>query len=263
MSPEQLQCSRDADLRADIWSIGAIMHRLLTGRPPFIADTMPQVCTLIMSAAPSPLRQLRADAPAELEAVVLRCLEKRPEDRFQSVGELAQALLPFAPERARQWADRAVAILRATSPQNAFPNLPVVRSVAGNGMPSSAMPGLRGDERARTRLVLLAAVVSVALGFTIGLVFWLGGRPPASSAGPTKAVETASVAPAADTSVVPAAPVTGVVGAAADAPATPAASVTAAPVVTVSPGPARPYVPPRKPAPRKAGDDNSEFGGRK
>src|SRR5580692_5000120 len=91
MSPEQLQCSRDADARADIWSLGAIVYRLVSGRPPFAATTMPQLCTLIMTTSPQPLTQLVADVPPGLDAVVLRCLEKNPDDRFDNVAELARA----------------------------------------------------------------------------------------------------------------------------------------------------------------------------
>jgi serine/threonine protein kinase len=96
MSPEQIRTPRDVDGRADVWSLGAILHRLLTGRPPFEAETAAAVLAMIVADAPTPLRARRPDAPVELEAVVLRCLERDLSKRFPSVDELARALLPFA-----------------------------------------------------------------------------------------------------------------------------------------------------------------------
>ena len=63
-----------------------------------------------------PLRQIVPDAPAELEAVILRCLEKDASKRYQTVAELAVALYPFAPRRARISAERSSSLLRSANP---------------------------------------------------------------------------------------------------------------------------------------------------
>ena len=98
MSPEQLHAAGKVDSRADIWSLGVVLFELLTARRPFEGDTFPQICTSIVTAPPLPLRELLPDAPAALEAVILRCLEKDARSRFQDVGELAQTLALFGLE---------------------------------------------------------------------------------------------------------------------------------------------------------------------
>jgi eukaryotic-like serine/threonine-protein kinase len=113
MSPEQMQSAKDVDPRADIWALGVILYELLTGVSPFSGDTMPELVLKIVSSAPRALRNSRPDAPDGLEDVILRCLEKDPGKRFQTVGELAPALLPFAPKRARRSVDRISLVLKA------------------------------------------------------------------------------------------------------------------------------------------------------
>ncbi|MBW2455643.1 MAG: serine/threonine protein kinase [Deltaproteobacteria bacterium] len=96
MSPDQLKSSRDVDFRADIWSLGATLHQLLTGRPAFDAPALPALCGAILREPPAPLRERRPDVPTELAEVVLRCLQKDPALRYPKVTELATALEPFA-----------------------------------------------------------------------------------------------------------------------------------------------------------------------
>jgi eukaryotic-like serine/threonine-protein kinase len=100
MPPEQIRSARDVDGRADIWSLGVILHELVTGDSPFMRTTRAAVFAGVIADAPPPLRQALPGAPAQLEAVILRCLEKEPARRYQSVGELARALSPLVDSRA-------------------------------------------------------------------------------------------------------------------------------------------------------------------
>ncbi len=106
MSPEQLRSAKNVDRRTDIWSLGVILHELLTGAPPFEGETAGAVCAMVAADPPVPLCWVRAEAPPELEAVILRCLEKEPEKRFQDVSELANALIPFSSKGGKNAADR-------------------------------------------------------------------------------------------------------------------------------------------------------------
>jgi serine/threonine-protein kinase len=138
MSPEQMLSMRDVDRRSDIWSLGAILYELLAGRPPFVADTTPRVCALVLHADPALPSALRPDLPIELERAVMRCLQKEPNRRFASVAELVDALSAFAPPP-----DASV-----TRSGGAFP----VPSLLGSTPPPSGTPApITLDERPARR----------------------------------------------------------------------------------------------------------------
>jgi serine/threonine-protein kinase len=92
MSPEQLREARAVDGRADIWALGVTLYELLTGTTPFAAPALAEICTNILTVAPRGARSLRPDVPEALDGIVMRCLEKAPEDRFAHVQELVAAL---------------------------------------------------------------------------------------------------------------------------------------------------------------------------
>jgi serine/threonine-protein kinase len=101
MSPEQIRLARSVDARADLWSLGVLLHRLVTGKQPFVGDGFREICAAVATEAPPPLRRDCPEAPIGLERVVLRCLEKELSHRFADVEELAAALVPFASARGR------------------------------------------------------------------------------------------------------------------------------------------------------------------
>jgi serine/threonine protein kinase len=101
MSPEQIR-SKPVDARSDIYSLGVVMYEMLAGHPPFDGINMPEIARQHLNNPPPPLTDVRQDLPAGLEKVVLRCLEKLPEDRFASMDELLGALVGlglYAPQR--------------------------------------------------------------------------------------------------------------------------------------------------------------------
>ena len=112
MSPEQIRAAKDVDLRTDIWSFGVVLYQLLSGAAPFDAPTPSALCVAIANDAPTPPRLQRPDVPAALDAVVMRCLEKLPDLRFQNIGELARALAPFAPPDAAPLVERIARMSR-------------------------------------------------------------------------------------------------------------------------------------------------------
>lgn len=112
MSPEQLSSSKDVGPTADVWGLSVVLYELLTGKQPFGGETFPAIAGAILYVpSPDPCA-VRHAIPRGLGDVVLKGLAKKPEDRFQSVGELARALAPFANEEASVHASRASRILR-------------------------------------------------------------------------------------------------------------------------------------------------------
>jgi serine/threonine-protein kinase len=150
MAPEQLAAAGHADARSDLWSLGAILHELVTGRAPFHGCTIAELRARVASE-PCPELE-RTGVPGEFAKIVARCLARDPAARFQRVAELAEALAPFASDlrppcraavamrrtrRARWWAllaAVAVALVAGDALQPAQPrpgrSAPVVEPAA-------------------------------------------------------------------------------------------------------------------------------------
>lgn len=96
MAPEQMRSSRDVDARADIWSLGIIVYELLTGKRPFFGGNMMELVLHVATHDPPPPSTLVPTVPPGLDAVVLRCLSKDRNARYDSAAALVAALEPFA-----------------------------------------------------------------------------------------------------------------------------------------------------------------------
>jgi serine/threonine-protein kinase len=244
MSPEQMQDSRAVDGRADIWALGSILYEMLAGRVAFDAPTLATTCVQILQADPPHVRRSREEVPEELDVVIMRCLEKRPDDRFATVAELVRALAPFAPDS--QALVARIARMTATRPAGMTPLSRRSRPAldAPPNEPAASGPGKRAG------VVWGVAIASVmAVGVIAVLRFQGGGRP---TGGPATTTTTSTVppTPAAENPSPPPAEALGAVSSAASAPAAipPAASSLAAP-------PAAPP-PPRRLPPRPRASAN-------
>src|SRR5439155_17056641 len=92
MSPEQAAGERTIDGRSDLYSLGILGYRMLTGEPPFIANSTPAILVKRISERPIPVEQRRADVPPELCMVIMRSLEKDPANRFPGAAAVVAAL---------------------------------------------------------------------------------------------------------------------------------------------------------------------------
>ncbi|MCR9200557.1 MAG: serine/threonine protein kinase [Planctomycetaceae bacterium] len=118
IAPEQARDARAADIRSDIYSLGATAWFLLSGQAPFADRSLQQKLAGHSERPSQPLRQLRGDIPAQLEAVVTKMMAADPADRYQTPADVAAALRPFtttAPVRKRAgtwlWATAAASAL--------------------------------------------------------------------------------------------------------------------------------------------------------
>ncbi len=93
--PEQI-LGRAQDARSDLFSLGVVLHELLTGVNPFAGDTIPAVCNQILSSTPLPPSRSNPSTPSVLDEIVASCLVKEPQLRIGSAEALAQQLFPFA-----------------------------------------------------------------------------------------------------------------------------------------------------------------------
>ena len=135
MSPEQARDAGNVDARTDVWGLGAILYELLSGKAAFDGDSVPAIVMMIATEEPAALESLRPDVPPPLAAVIRRCLQKKREDRFANVAELARALEPFVPEEAQRSVARIHRILGHDSlPPATLDSSPSVHAGRGRGL---------------------------------------------------------------------------------------------------------------------------------
>jgi serine/threonine protein kinase len=181
MSPEQLLASGNVDARADVWAMGVVFFELLTGQLPFDGDSLPELCTAILNKAPMSLVQLRSNIPAVIQAVIERCLEKDPANRFQNVAELAQELAPFVQQTGQERIDHIVRIIRGGGE--------TVRA-------ATPVPGASLSPRANRDVSTLAEPGDRALTTASGVASWGGPTvvPPANETARTRRTRLIAIA---------------------------------------------------------------------
>jgi serine/threonine protein kinase len=165
MSPERVLGAPRSDQRCDIWSLGVSLHQLVTGRTPFEGASDEEICRRIAHGAPPALVLDESVLPRALRAVISRCLQRKPEQRYQCVEELVAALIPHAtlqPQlRARFTGSfpRSPRVFAGVAPRAAAPLAPAPRS------PVSTLVGALYSSRAALldRAAVLTRIVGGAL----------------------------------------------------------------------------------------------------
>lgn len=206
MSPEQVRDARNVDARTDIWSLGAILYELLSGKPAFHGDTLPAVYASIVTDTPDPV----PEASTLLWNIAVRCLEKDRERRYPDAAALLAELSAVAWDlsveslqtlesvfAAREQAEEPISLKRPPRSQSGEQSIPGRRSAAPQPAPegsaarqpvpegtasrrvaASYLPTLSSSDTASRRRpswhVWLGALLLLALG--VGGALWFGPR---------------------------------------------------------------------------------------
>jgi len=197
MAPEQMKSAKDADARADVWSMGAMLYHVLSGQLPYRAETFTEMMAKVLTENPIPLINVLRDVPPGLAHAITGCLQRDRDSRVQSVIELAGYLAPFASEEGRLIARSLVPGLKSSPPLSAAGSRPSPAlahgtagpprpgadsrpAAAGTAPPHVAAPNATNLSttqpplpRSRSGLMLLAglalgAVITVAVAMTAG-----------------------------------------------------------------------------------------------
>jgi hypothetical protein len=179
MSPEHCR-GRDVGPWSDIYSLGVILYELFAGSPPFTHESFYEVISAHLTAPPPPLHT-RCDVPADLEAIIHKCLEKERAARYGSVAEMRAELLPLLEELAAE----------QTGPV----------PVRGTSMRARIQPApAAAGPRSRTGLVVAVTAVAVlAIGATAAVLAWPRRAPaPAARPGVPATATAVPAAPALD-----------------------------------------------------------------
>jgi serine/threonine-protein kinase len=193
MSPEQF-LGQAVDRRSDLFSAGIIFYEMLTGEKPFLGSSMSVIMHQVLKTAPIPPSELNVHAPPALDAVVDKALRKRPDERYQTAGEMLAAIRQATSEPAA--AAHSVAAVVAAAKARVQPAARVSSSVVDKAQAAALektvvlnpqAPGAPADtRRGRSRMLWLAAAVLVA---AIAGVLVL--RPAVDSGSGTAATDTA------------------------------------------------------------------------
>jgi serine/threonine protein kinase len=186
LSPEQA-LGEEVTGAADLYSLGCVLYELLTGRTPYVFETLPELVVKHREEVIPPVRELRPDVPERLESAVMHALARNPDYRPESAAALAEELAaasPDPPTRPLPSATdtQATEVLSAPGPTQ-------VRSVPRR---RDGARGIPGGRRLWLALAVLAAAVALVIGLALGTNGDGGSQPPAQDSPAVQPVPPAS-----------------------------------------------------------------------
>ncbi len=213
MSPEQIISAKNVDARSDQHALGMILYEMLSGQPPFVAESVTQLIVVIATRPPPHVRAVCPDVPSELDAAIVRTMAKQAADRFPDLGAFARAIAPYGGPDARSRAELVVqALLVSGVHVDPNPSKPArvptddaitLRHGVAETHAAVTRQMIRPDKRERDKLTTLAiaagalfcAVVValvVVVGFGADAPIVADGAPSASVAVASPAVDRAA-----------------------------------------------------------------------
>jgi serine/threonine-protein kinase len=273
MSPEQMVAAGSVDVRADVWALGVVLYELLTGRLPFIAETMPELVGMILQGGYTPISVQRPDVPPGLQVTVDRCLQKDRGLRHQNVAELAAGLVPFGPPRSDLSLERISHVLGMSGAAEGTVSASMPPAALAAQTFSPMISTNRGPARRRLFWLVPAPVVIIVAcagaffawsrssrSTTPATALELAPAPvPIASAEPPPPATLVAKAPVASVTPLPVASVTPLPVASVLAPPAPKAGSTARPRATAPPAPSASTTPTCHTVSYFDGDGNRHF----
>ncbi len=213
MSPEQMKSAKVVDERADQWAIGVILFELIAGRPPFVAETLPELGALVLSGEAPSLSSYAPIAPPGLSAVVATCLRRNANDRFVNLADFADVVAPFGSEKARHSSGRVTQVLgmplrrahvypgdasRVVQTGDASsPDFAIGGPATASVVMQAAQPSLRSQAPLQAKPPLLryaglTALCAIVGSVMVGALLYANRSPAPAAAVPIVTIDSAS-----------------------------------------------------------------------
>jgi len=195
MAPEQMLSARDATVQSDIWALGVTMYELLTKTLPFAAEDTEQVVQRVLSDKPTPLRKMRPMTPGGLEATIMRCIVRRPSERYANIADFAQRLADFGPQHSRYAVSSIYELVAPTNrdPMHSIPEVPAAPLATEADDTTLYLNPAAPTASGFGWVAALVATLTFALGAGFGWVMSLSTDPTGASSPVTRSPQTAAM----------------------------------------------------------------------